>query len=136
MRATSRQSGQVVRVAVFTTVRPDCTAGPLPTIRLVRAPEHGNLTVRKVKLSATNVKQCLAIEVPALAAYKSAAGFEGSDPVILEVRSAQGKTQLPAFHDFGERWHSRPSNLTDVARAPRPLTASFFRAGGTPSAGA
>lgn len=87
------KSGQVVRVAVFTTVRPDCTAGPLPTTRLVRAPEHGKLAVRKVKLSATNVKQCLAIEVPALAAfYKSAADFEGSDTVILEVRSAQGVT--------------------------------------------
>ena len=97
-RDVKAKSGQVVRVAVFTTVRPDCTAGPLPTIRLVRAPEHGKLAVRKVKLSATNVKQCLAIEVPALAAfYKSAAGFEGSDSAILEVRSAQGVTQLQRY---------------------------------------
>lgn len=97
-REIKGKSGQDIRVAIFASVRPDCTPGALPTIRLVRPPEHGKVIVKKVRLSATNIKQCLAIEVPALVAfYKSAADFEGSDSVIFEVRSSQGTTQLQRF---------------------------------------
>jgi hypothetical protein len=136
-RDIKAKSGQLVRVAIFTSVRPDCTPGALPTIRLVRAPEHGNLTVRKVKLSATNIKQCLAIEVPALVAfYKSAAGFEGSDSAILEVRSAQGTTQLQSFSISVSATASGPKIERRVHRPMRGVMASFCRAAGTPAAGA
>jgi hypothetical protein len=98
VRDLKAKPGQDVRMAVFTSVRPDCTSGVLPTIRLVRPPEHGQVTMKKGKLSATNLKQCLAIEVPALIAiYRSAAGFEGSDSAIIEVRTAAGATQLQRY---------------------------------------
>jgi len=97
-REIKGKSGQDVRIAIFTNVRPDCTSGPLPTIRLVRPPEHGKLIVRKVRLSATNIKQCLALEVPALVAfYRSGAGFEGADSAILEIRSLEGVGKLQRF---------------------------------------
>jgi hypothetical protein len=97
-REIKGKSGQDIRIAIFTNVLPDCTAGPLPTIRLVRPPEHGKLIVKKARLSATNVKQCLALEVPALVAfYRSAADFAGSDSAILEIKSAQGAVQLQRF---------------------------------------
>ena len=41
--------GREVRVGLYTSMRADCTAGPL--IRLSVAPEHGTVTVRR----ATNV---------------------------------------------------------------------------------
>ena len=92
------KSGQVIRIAVFANVLPDCTGGPLPTVRLVTPPEHGTVVVKKAKLNATNLKQCLALEVPALVAfYKSASGFAGTDTAVLEIKSAQGAGRLQRY---------------------------------------
>jgi hypothetical protein len=55
-------------VGIYTSMRADCTAGPLPAIRLSVAPEHGTVTVRRATLKAINVKQCLAAELPAFVA--------------------------------------------------------------------
>jgi hypothetical protein len=97
-RAIKGKSGQEIRIAIFANVLPDCTGGPLPTIRLVRPPEHGSFTVKKARLNATNVKQCLALEVPALIAfYRSADDFAGSDSAILEIKSSRGATQLQRY---------------------------------------
>jgi hypothetical protein len=43
-----------VRVGIYTSMRADCTADPLPAIRLTVAPEHGAVTVRRATLKATN----------------------------------------------------------------------------------
>jgi hypothetical protein len=97
-REVKGKSGQDIRVAIFTNVLADCTAGPLPTIRLVASPEHGKLIVKKARLSATNVKQCLALEVPALVAfYKSAGDYAGSDFAVLEIKTAQGSVLLQRY---------------------------------------
>jgi hypothetical protein len=97
-REVKGKSGQDIRVAIFTKVLADCTAGPLPTIRLVAPPEHGKLIVKKARLSATNVKQCLALEVPALVAfYKSAGDYAGSDFAVLEIKTAQGSVLLQRY---------------------------------------
>jgi hypothetical protein len=70
-------TGHDERVGVYTNIKPDCTGGPLPAIRLLAAPAHGSVTVRRGTLKATNFKQCLAAEVPALLAfYRSAANFK------------------------------------------------------------
>jgi len=72
--------GRDVRVGVFTDIRPDCTSGPLPAIRLATPPAHGSVNVKRGTLKATNIKQCLAIEVPAFVAfYRAAAGYSGAD---------------------------------------------------------
>lgn len=78
--------GRDVRAGVFTDIRPDCTSGPLPAIRLATPPAHGSVTVRRGTLKATNVKQCLAIEVPAFVAfYRAAADYSGADVFELEI---------------------------------------------------
>ena len=97
-RAVKATAGRDTRLLIFTNVRPDCTSGPMPTIRLVTPPANGKVAVRRGKLKATNIRNCLAIEVPALAAiYRSAADFEGSDTIVLEVRPAEGAPQLRRF---------------------------------------
>ncbi len=68
-REVKATPGREVRVGIYTSMRADCTAGPLPAIRLSVAPEHGTVTVRRATLKATNVKQCLADELPALVAF-------------------------------------------------------------------
>ena len=94
-REIKGRAGRDIRVLVVTNVLPDCTSGPLPTVRLVTPPAHGKITVRRVRLKATNIRNCLAIEVPALIAfYRSAPDFEGSDTAILEIRPVGGAPQL------------------------------------------
>jgi hypothetical protein len=84
-----------VRVGVYTTIRPDCTSGPLPAIRLASAPAHGTVSVKRATLKATNIKQCLAIDVPAFVAfYRAAQNFNGNDEFDLEVSFAAGRKEI------------------------------------------
>jgi len=97
-REVKAQSGQDIRIGVYANIRPDCSAGPAPTLRLVTSPQNGKITIKKGRLNATNLKQCLAVEVPALVAiYRSSADFEGTDTAVIEIRSAQGSVQVQRF---------------------------------------
>jgi hypothetical protein len=89
------ETNKDIRIGLYLNIQPDCTSGPLPTIRLVDSPAHGKVTVKKAKFSATNYKQCLALNVPAYVAfYRSERDFLGNDSVLLEVRYSGGKQEL------------------------------------------
>jgi hypothetical protein len=91
--------GREVRVGIYSSIRPDCTAGPLPAIRLAITPEHGTVTVRRAMLKATNVKQCLAVDVPAFVAfYRAGQDLKSDDRFELEVSFAAGRKQRQHFH--------------------------------------
>ena len=84
-----------INAGIFTTLRRDCTAGPLPVVRLVTPPAHGKVTVKQGRLRATNLKQCLGTELPAfIAIYRSAQDFIGQDLFTIEVIGAEGKSQI------------------------------------------
>jgi hypothetical protein len=94
-RTFKGRTGQDLRIGVFATLRPDCKSGPLPTIRLKVPPTHGTVTVKQGKVRTTNLKQCLAVEVPAFVViYKSKPEFSGSDALILEIVNANGRTDV------------------------------------------
>ncbi len=87
-----------MRIGIYTSIRPDCTSGPLPAIRLARAPTHGTVSVKRAMLKATNVKQCLAIDVPAFVAfYRAAQNFSGADEFELEINFAGGRKEIQHF---------------------------------------
>ena len=91
--------GRDVRVGVFTDIRPDCTSGPLPAIRLATPPAHGSVNVKRGMLKATNIKQCLAIEVPAFVAfYRASADYSGADDFELEISSPNGHMRRERIH--------------------------------------
>jgi hypothetical protein len=101
--------GREVRVGIYSSIRPDCTAGPLPAIRLAVAPEHGTVTVRRAMLKATNVKQCVAVDVPTFVAFYRASqdlksqdlksqDLKSDDRFELEVKFPAGRKQLQRFH--------------------------------------
>jgi len=93
-RTAHGESGKDIQVGVYVNIRPDCTSGPLPTIRLTGPPAHGKVTVKKATLNATNYKQCLALTAPAYAAfYHSDKDFLGTDTVVLEVKYPEGKQE-------------------------------------------
>jgi hypothetical protein len=97
-RSVTAASGRDVRVGVYTSIRPDCTSGPLPAIRLMNAPAHGAVNVKRATFKATNFKQCLAIEAPALVAfYHAASGFNGADDFQFEVTFAGGRKEIQHF---------------------------------------
>jgi hypothetical protein len=90
--------GKDLRVGVYTDIRPDCTSGPLPAIRLAAPPAHGAVAVKRGTFKATNFKQCLATEAPALVAfYRAAQDFRGSDQFALEVTWPDGRKQIQRF---------------------------------------
>jgi hypothetical protein len=83
------------QIGIFLNVLPDCTSGPLPTIRLVSPPTAGKVVVKSAKAKATNYKACLALEVPAYVAfYKSPPEFLGDDVLTIEVKYAGGRTEI------------------------------------------
>ena len=78
------------RIGVYLNVLPDCTSGPLPTIRLANPPASGKVVVKTANVKATNYKACLALEVPAYVAfYKSPPAFLRNDGFTIEVRDPQ-----------------------------------------------
>jgi hypothetical protein len=83
------------QIGLYINVQPDCTSGPLPTIRLISPPASGKVVVKSAKVKATNYKACLALEVPAYVAfYKSPADFIGNDFLTIEVKFAGGRTEI------------------------------------------
>jgi hypothetical protein len=84
-----------IQVGVYLNVQPDCTSGTLPAIRLVDPPANGTVSIKRGKVTATNYKQCLALEVPAFVAfYQSKADFVGTDVITLEIKYPQGRTEI------------------------------------------
>ena len=81
-----------MRVGIYTSMRADCTTGPLPAIRLSVVPD------RRGTIKATNIKQCLAAELPAFAAfYRAKVGASNEDWFELEVGFAAGRKQIQRF---------------------------------------
>ncbi|MBB5055175.1 hypothetical protein HNQ36_005186 [Afipia massiliensis] len=94
-RTAKGQPAKDIRVGVYLNVQPDCTSGVLPTIRLVGPPANGAVSIKRGKVSATNYKQCLALEVPGfIAFYRSKADFSGVDVVTIEVKYPGGRTEV------------------------------------------
>jgi hypothetical protein len=94
-RSAKGATGKNIQVGVYVNVQPDCTSGTLPAIRLVAPPANGTVSVKRVKITANNYKQCLALEVPAfIAFYQSKADFVGTDAVIIEIKYPQGRTEV------------------------------------------
>lgn len=94
-RTAKGPSAKPIRVGVYLNVQPDCSSGALPTIRLVSPPANGTVDVKRGKVTATNYKQCLALEVPGyIAFYKSKPDFTGVDIVTIEVKYPNGRTEV------------------------------------------
>lgn len=84
-----------IQVGVYLNVQPDCTSGTLPAIRLLTPPANGTVNIKRGKVTATNYKQCLALEVPGfIAFYKSKPDFIGNDVMSVEVKYPGGRTEV------------------------------------------
>ena len=94
-RAVKALPNRDTQIGLYVNVRPDCTSGPLPTIRLASPPGSGTVVVKSAKVKATNYKACLALEIPGYVAfYKSKPEFLGEDVLTIEVKYPQGRTEI------------------------------------------
>ena len=94
-RSAKGPTAKAIQVGVYLNVQPDCPSGTLPAIRLVTAPANGTISIKRGKVTATNYKQCLALEVPGfIAFYQSKPDFSGTDLAVIEVKYPQGRTEL------------------------------------------
>lgn len=94
-RTARGSSAKDIRVGVYLNVQPDCRSGTLPAIRLLAPPANGTVNVKRGKITATNYKQCMALEVPGfIALYRSKADFVGTDTLTLEVKYPHGRTEV------------------------------------------
>lgn len=94
-RSAKGPTAKSIQVGVYLNVQPDCTSGTLPALRLVASPANGTISIKRGKVTATNYKQCLALEVPGfIAFYQSKPDFVGIDTAIIEVKYPQGRTEL------------------------------------------
>jgi hypothetical protein len=94
-RSAKGPTAKSIQVGIYLNVLADCTSGTLPALRLVSPPGNGTITIKRGKVSATNFKQCLALEVPGfIAFYQSKPDFVGTDVAIIEVKYPQGRTEV------------------------------------------
>ncbi len=93
-RSADAVAGKLHRLGVYGSVQKDCTSGPLPTIRVVTPPKHGELNVRSGTLKTGRITRCPTLAAKAQGVfYKANPTFKGTDEVAYEVRSASGKVE-------------------------------------------
>jgi hypothetical protein len=86
-RTVGAESGKVARIGAYVNIKPDCTSGPLPILRLAEAPQGGRVVIKRAKINVTNAGACLSGEVPGLIAfYVPRKDFSGADKVAIEVK--------------------------------------------------
>jgi hypothetical protein len=93
-RSVDAVAGKSERLGVYGNVQKDCTSGPLPTIRVLSPPKHGELNVRGGTLKEGRIARCPKLAPKAQGIfYKASPGYKGPDEVSYEVRSASGKIE-------------------------------------------
>src|SRR5215204_4272012 len=93
-RSADGIAGKSERLGVYGNVQKDCTSGPLPTVRVVTPPKHGELNVRSGKLKVGRISRCPKLEATAQGVfYKPNSTYKGTDEVSYEVKSASGKVE-------------------------------------------
>ncbi len=93
-RSASVTPGKPGRIAVLAALKPNCSAGPAPEVRIVTSPKHGALIIGSGKLKTGRLKQCPNLEAPVrIVMYQASPQFQGTDLVSYEVANAAGKIQ-------------------------------------------
>src|SRR5215470_19735909 len=96
-------SGRPLKLSFFNSTNPDCSTVGRPTIRLIRAPEHGRITVTQTtdfpNFPVSNIRnECNRRRVPGAAVYYvSQRGFLGTDYVEVEIIFASGTLRQQSF---------------------------------------
>lgn len=89
-------TGNEIRIAAMQYVNADCTSGPLPLLRIVKAPQNGDIRQEEVTMPVDRKEgdrraSCNGKPVQAVGVfYKSKAEFTGKDNVVIDVDFKSG----------------------------------------------
>ena len=86
--ARSVRSGAATVVLAYGTYNTDnCLQGPLPTLRIVGAPQHGSVEVGRGSQPNTSPR-CPGTRVPGITViYRSKSGYRGPDRIVVDVET-------------------------------------------------
>lgn len=86
--------GARVRVGIHGNVSKECSAGPLPEIKVITALKNGTLAVNSGKTKAGTLARCPGLEVPARAVfYQANPRYNGPDEIVYELKRSDGRDQ-------------------------------------------
>jgi hypothetical protein len=72
--------------------RGNCSAAPVPTVRVTEPPKEGALVVREGVLTTDKVAGCPQLKIPAeVVFYEARAGYTGPDHVAYQVTDEKGQ---------------------------------------------
>jgi hypothetical protein len=84
-------AGALTRIGYYASAKKDCAPAPLPTIRVLKAPKHGILSIRAGTVVTSQVANCPNLKTPAqVMFYQGNADYQGADELVYEVASANG----------------------------------------------
>ncbi|NEU10924.1 4-aminobutyrate aminotransferase [Methylobacterium sp. BTF04] len=93
-RSETVATGKTVRLAIVPNLKKDCSAGPMPEIRVSGAPKNGSLITKVGKIKTPASYRCPGKDAAVQAVfYQSKAGFTGSDEVTVDVKDSDGTIQ-------------------------------------------
>ena len=93
-RSAEAVAGKSLRLGTYGNVQKDCTSGPLPTVRVLTPPKHGELNVRSGNLKAGRITRCPNLRATAQGVfYQASPKYSGTDEVSFEVKAASGKVE-------------------------------------------
>ena len=91
LRAVTMLSGNEAIVLRPHFLKPDCTSGQLPDVRVINAPQHGSLRLEKSTITINAPAgapraQCNGKGIEAIGVvYKSNDGFVGTDRIVMKA---------------------------------------------------
>ena len=84
-------AGALTRIGYFASAKKDCAPAPLPTIRVLKPPKHGVLSIRAGAVVTNQVANCPNLKTPAqVLFYLGNADYRGADELAYEVTSSNG----------------------------------------------
>ncbi|KQP51687.1 4-aminobutyrate aminotransferase [Methylobacterium sp. Leaf399] len=93
-RSESVASGKSVRLAIVPNLKKDCSAGPMPEIRVSGAPKNGSLVTKVGKIKTPASYRCPGKDAAVQAVfYEAKANYTGADEVVVDIKDSDGQVQ-------------------------------------------
>jgi hypothetical protein len=93
-RAEAATTGKATRLAIAPNLKKDCSAGPMPEVRIVTTPKNGSLITRAGKVKTPATYRCPNVEAQVQGVfYQSKASYTGADEAVFDIKTADGQVE-------------------------------------------
>ncbi|MEH3118623.1 MAG: 4-aminobutyrate aminotransferase [Methylorubrum populi] len=117
-RSETVPAGKQARLVIVPNLKKDCSAGPMPEIKVVTPPKSGSLITKAGKLKTPAKYRCPNKEAEVQAIfYQPNGGYAGPDGVVVEIRNADGeveKRDIRITVDKGDKPKDEKKDTTDL----------------------